>query len=515
MATGYYILSGVSVVAGDTVLTATHLAAPDGAAEPINFAQLIGGEGAEGTPAGFILIGPAGQTAIARHTVDNHTVALGAPWVGPDIAVGACLLVLGINALPIGRLATLITQLSVSRPMLAANRLIEFAGDPEAQAAVRANLAISAANTPFTPAGGISALTVQAALVELDGEKASATAVADQVAIVSGQVAAVAGQVDTIAGQVAALADDVDAVAGVANGAASGLAALGTATADALAKRLRVDAVQSFSTPEKLQGRQNLGVGGAVDDFVVATTLAAARSALGVRAAVIGEKIAGQFTSLPALSVWANGQNLSRTTYALLFAATTVACNTYTTNASAAAQIALASTQLAEAIAVGMPIEGAGIQAGTTVAAIVFVSGTTYNVTLSLTANATQSGGAGRVFPNGNGNGSTTFGVADYRDRASVGRGNMGGTAASRLTGAISGIDSSRLGVGGGNQNPAPQTQIGRFGTPNPAGVTWLDFVPGDTSTYAVSADAATNGTGTTANVQPSIIENVAIYAGV
>ncbi|SEG29007.1 hypothetical protein SAMN04488115_104155 [Bosea lathyri] len=267
MATGYYILSGVGVAAGDTVLTATHLAAPGGAAEPLNFAQLIGGEGAEGTPAGFMLIGPAGQTAIARHTVDNHTIALGAPWTGADIAAGACLLVLGINALPIGRLATLITQLSVSRPMLAANRLIEFAGDPEAQAAVRANLAISAANTLFTPAGGISALTVQAALVELDGEKAAAasvTAVADQVDIISDQVAIISGQVDTVAGQVAALSDDVDAVADVANGAASGLAALDSATADALAKRLRVDAVQGFTTPEKLQARQNLGIGNAV-----------------------------------------------------------------------------------------------------------------------------------------------------------------------------------------------------------------------------------------------------------
>jgi len=38
-------------------------------------------------------------------------------------------------------------------------------------ATARTNLSISATNTPFTPAGGIAATDVQAALVELDGEK--------------------------------------------------------------------------------------------------------------------------------------------------------------------------------------------------------------------------------------------------------------------------------------------------------------------------------------------------------
>lgn len=42
---------------------------------------------------------------------------------------------------------------------------------PTQQAQGRSNLAISAANTPFTPAGGIASNNVQAGMVELDTEK--------------------------------------------------------------------------------------------------------------------------------------------------------------------------------------------------------------------------------------------------------------------------------------------------------------------------------------------------------
>ena len=121
------------------------------------------------------------------------------------------------------------------------------------------------------------------------------------------------------------------------------------------------------------------------------------------------------------------------------------------------------------------------------------------------------------MFPNGNGNGSTTFGVADYRDRAAVARGNMGGTAASRLTSGVSGMNSSRLGAAGGDQNTPSQQLAGRYGTPNASGVTWLNAVTGDQITFAspMPGDGNAIGTGSAGNVQPSIIENVAIYAGV
>jgi microcystin-dependent protein len=53
----------------------------------------------------------------------------------------------------------------------------------------------------------------------------------------------------------------------------------------------------------------------------------------------------------------------------------------------------------------------------------------------------------------GAGDGSTTFGLPDMRGRVGVGKDNMGGTAASRVTTAGSGVDGLTLGAVGGSQN--------------------------------------------------------------
>lgn len=50
----------------------------------------------------------------------------------------------------------------------------------------------------------------------------------------------------------------------------------------------------------------------------------------------------------------------------------------------------------------------------------------------------------------GAGDGSTTFNLPDLRGRVAAGKDNMGGTAASRLTTAGSGVDGSTLGASGG-----------------------------------------------------------------
>lgn len=50
----------------------------------------------------------------------------------------------------------------------------------------------------------------------------------------------------------------------------------------------------------------------------------------------------------------------------------------------------------------------------------------------------------------GTGDGSTTFNVPDMRGRAPVGRDNMGGSAANRLTSGGSGINGTTLGASGG-----------------------------------------------------------------
>lgn len=56
-------------------------------------------------------------------------------------------------------------------------------------------------------------------------------------------------------------------------------------------------------------------------------------------------------------------------------------------------------------------------------------------------------------YPHGNGDGSTTFNVPDLRGRVSIGKDDMGGTAASRVTTGGSGINGTSLGASGGEQN--------------------------------------------------------------
>jgi microcystin-dependent protein len=55
-------------------------------------------------------------------------------------------------------------------------------------------------------------------------------------------------------------------------------------------------------------------------------------------------------------------------------------------------------------------------------------------------------------YPHGNGDGVTTFNLPDYRGRIGVGKDNMGGAAASRITSAIAGFDGTVLGAVGGSQ---------------------------------------------------------------
>lgn len=52
----------------------------------------------------------------------------------------------------------------------------------------------------------------------------------------------------------------------------------------------------------------------------------------------------------------------------------------------------------------------------------------------------------------GPGDGSTTFNVPDLRGRVLVGKDNMGGSAANRVTAGISGVDGVTLGASGGDQ---------------------------------------------------------------
>jgi microcystin-dependent protein len=59
---------------------------------------------------------------------------------------------------------------------------------------------------------------------------------------------------------------------------------------------------------------------------------------------------------------------------------------------------------------------------------------------------------AAMSYPWGSGDGSTTFGVPDLRGRVVVGKDNMGGTAAGRVTSGNSGIAGATLGAVGGDE---------------------------------------------------------------
>ena len=287
-----------------------------------------------------------------------------------------------------------------------------------------------------------------------------------------------------------------------------------TTIATAMAARLRFDAAQSLTTPQSTQALDNLGFT-ALGKVLAKADVAGAVAALGVRQAHIGEIITSQAVTPPPFCLWPNGQNVSRTTYALLFDATTISGMVALTNGSTSATLSLVDSEAVAQVQPGMPIEAAGIPAGVTIAARGAAAGATLAVTLSAAATATTASVSARVFPNGNGNGSTTFGVVDRRDRTGIGRGNMGGTAANRITVGSSGLNSSALGRGGGDQLTPQQNLSETYGVANSGGLNWMGQVPGDFLGGASNpAGSVASGGGAAQNIQPSVVDNEFIYAG-
>lgn len=126
-------------------------------------------------------------------------------------------------------------------------------------------------------------------------------------------------------------------------------------------------------------------------------------------------------------------------------------------------------------------------------------------------------------YPHGQGDGSTTFGLPDYRGRVGIGKDNMGGTAAGRITLAISGINGAILGAAGGSDGVALTTA--QMPAHNHGGVTggaiqgvvtwggnwaivtglggWGDGTVGHTHPISTEGGGAAHP-----NLQPSIIVN-------
>lgn len=113
----------------------------------------------------------------------------------------------------------------------------------------------------------------------------------------------------------------------------------------------------------------------------------------------------------------------------------------------------------------------------------------------------------------GTGDGSTTFNVPDLRGRVPAGKDNMGGSAASRLTTAGSGVDGATLGAAGGAQThtlDATQMPAHTHNTGATIGGRNTSAGGGETIVYAGSSYASTSagGGGAHNNTQPTIVLN-------
>ena len=116
----------------------------------------------------------------------------------------------------------------------------------------------------------------------------------------------------------------------------------------------------------------------------------------------------------------------------------------------------------------------------------------------------------------GVGDGSTTFNLPDSRGRGLVGKDDMGGSAANRLTTAGSGVDGATLGAAGGAQT---HTLAGsEIPSHTHSEVTAVNSVygwaNGDYSAAALAGSGSTGsygGGGAHNNVQPSLVANIMI----
>lgn len=189
----------------------------------------------------------------------------------------------------------------------------------------------------------------------------------------------------------------------------------------------------------------------------------------------------------PNQYVFAYGQEISRSTYAAFFTASTLNQIITCTSGSPVLTNLSDTTQIPN----GAVIEATCIAAGSIV-----INKTSNTVTMNSNASLSTST-TSKFFLYGNGNGSTTFNVPDLRGRFISGRDNMGGTAANRLIGATTGSS-------GGNQTAtittpnlppySPGGGIAGILTVGNGGVVVTD--PGHIHTLSTAASNVVNGAG-------------------
>jgi microcystin-dependent protein len=154
------------------------------------------------------------------------------------------------------------------------------------------------------------------------------------------------------------------------------------------------------------------------------------------------------------------GQTVSRTTYATLLAAISIAgtCNTH--NSTTIDNISVTTPSGISDLR-NLGLEGAFVECSGAGVGVTIVSVNSANsITVSGSISGTASVIALRILPYGqgdwNGTTATTFTIPDRRGRFIAGRDNMGGSAAGRLDGSVTGgINGIKLGGTGGEQGHA------------------------------------------------------------
>ncbi|MFA5951555.1 MAG: hypothetical protein WC807_14850 [Hyphomicrobium sp.] len=165
-------------------------------------------------------------------------------------------------------------------------------------------------------------------------------------------------------------------------------------------------------------------------------------------AAVVPSGTEVQYTGIRAPTGWyfEYGQTLTRADDPGLLAALTEA---FTADTNGTTTLSNVSADLRNLGLEGSTLEGTGMATGAVISSVDSAT----QITMSLAATNTATGGAVRAFPYGNGDGSTTFKLPDARGTTAFGRGAMGGTDAALVTFAVSGIRGERLNGGGGAQS--------------------------------------------------------------
>lgn len=198
---------------------------------------------------------------------------------------------------------------------------------------------------------------------------------------------------------------------------------------------------------------------------VVTVTYDGAKFVIEQRQVPIGTVLDYGGVAAPPGYVFAGGQDLTRSApYDALFRKTTIRQNG-TTSSGSPIITALSDTSN---MAVGMPVCGTGIATNSVISSV--DSGTQITLSLNATGSATVTV---TVAPNGCGDGSTTFTVADGRGGVFPGRDNMI-SAASRITFAGTSCRGATLGFKCGQQSTTlvkeniPQMTAGNGGLVDP-----------------------------------------------